>query len=80
MVLTHIAKRSYFVIESSSLPYSCFFKKFDLYPINILIVPKRFKNRIRETKSQYILHSLAGKIMVDSENLLFSKETGELVI
>ncbi|MPN55856.1 hypothetical protein SDC9_203540 [bioreactor metagenome] len=64
MVLDHIPQCTYSIVESTPTANTHIFDSGNLYPVNVIAVPDRFKNRVCKTECQYILYGFLPEIMV----------------
>ena len=71
MILHHITQGSCRFVESAALFDTEILNCCDFYVVDIIPVPKGFKDAVGKTESQYVLGSLFTEEVVDTVNLLF---------
>ncbi len=70
MALHHISQGPGLIKITRSLANSGFLGHGDLHVIDVVPIPQRLYDRVRESKYQQVLNGLFPQIMIDSKNLL----------
>ena len=71
MVLHHVAQSAGAVIKTGPSPNPERFRCRDLHVLDVMSVPKRCENRVRESQDQDILRGFLAQKMIDPVSLLF---------
>ncbi|MMZ67461.1 hypothetical protein D1872_300490 [compost metagenome] len=80
MVLAHIPQSAGVVVISAALLDADRFAQRDLHVGDVLVVPKRFKERVRKADHFDILNHLFAEIVIDPIDFLFLKDLVQLFI
>ena len=73
MVLHHVTQRACALVKAGASTDTQRFRRSDLHMVDVMCVPKRSENRVRESKDQDVLRRLLAEKMVDAVGLFFSK-------
>ena len=77
MVLHHIAQGARTLVKAgATLNPQCFGGR-DLDVIDVMRVPERRENRVRESQNQNVLRGFLAEKMIDSVSLLFGEGTAD---
>src|SRR5258705_6737241 len=68
MVLYDIPDGSHFLVELAAALYAEGLGHRDLHALDVVAVPDRLEERVRETKDDEILHRLLAEIMIDAKD------------
>src|SRR5579862_5570573 len=68
MVLDHIPDRSGLIVEGASPLDPEVFRHGDLDALDLVTVPERLQERVREAKEDHVMHRPLPKVMVDAED------------
>src|SRR5688572_676933 len=66
MILNHVAKRAGFVVVRGPAFNPKRFRDCDLNIVDMVAIPKAFKNRIGKSKNEQVLYGLFAEVMVDA--------------
>ncbi len=70
MILNDVANCTDFLVEAAAALHAERFRHGDLHVLDVLAIPYRFEEGVREAKIQQVLHRLLAQIMIDSEDRL----------
>ena len=80
MILHHVAQRACALVKpGATFNAQCFCRR-DLHRVNVMRVPERRENRVRESHYQDVLCSFLAQEMVDAVGLLFGERVADHVI
>jgi len=71
MILDDVADCAGLIVEATTALDTKIFGHGDLHALDIVSVPERFHEGVRETKYEHVLHRPLPQVMVDSENCAF---------
>ncbi len=74
MILYHVAKRSGIIVIAAALLDAERFRGGNLYGLNIIARPDRFKDRIGESERHDVLHGLFTEVMIDAVDEIFAED------
>src|SRR5258708_15158203 len=80
MILNQIADRSRLLVIRAPTLQSQVLGHGDLQMIDVTPIPDRFKDAIRQAEDQDILHRFFTKVVIDTVNLFFSKDSSHLTV
>src|SRR5580658_1177787 len=80
MILNHVANRAGLVVESPSSFDAEGFRHGDLNALDVVSIPKRFHERIRESKNHDVVHWPLTQIVVDSKDRGLRKNAVEAAV
>src|SRR5215469_9222018 len=67
----HVAKRASSLIKSAAMLNTDSFRGSNLHVIDVIAIPERFDDVVRETKHHYVLNRFFSEIVVDAVDLVF---------
>src|SRR5579864_125850 len=74
MVLNDIADGSGHIVKSPAALNSEILRHVDLHALDIVAVPECFRERIRESKDQHVVHRPLAEEVIDAENTGFIED------
>jgi hypothetical protein len=78
MVLNHIAQCSRFFVIAPARAYTELFAYGQLDVVDRLAAPELLEDRVRKAEHQDVLHRFLPQVVVDSKDLFFVGEPGQL--
>src|SRR5262249_43746774 len=70
MILNHVADRAGLIIERPPALNSEVFRHGDLHTLDLIAVPERLEERIREAEEHHVMDGSFSQIMIDAEDVL----------
>ena len=75
MVLHHVAQRAIVFVVGSAVFHAQRFGYRDLHALDVIAIPRRFKQRITKTKGKQVLHHFFAEVVINAIHLLLIKVT-----
>ncbi len=73
MILNHVADGAGLIVECAAALDAEVFRHGDLHALDMVAVPERLEERIREAEVDHVLHGPLPEVMVDAEDRRFGK-------
>ena len=80
MRLNHVADRARLIVERGALSNRNRLCRRDLHVVDVLLIPNRLEDRVREAQDKHRLHEFLAEIVIDAIDRLFFKCTAEAAI
>src|SRR5262249_46158755 len=74
MVLNHVTDRASLVVERTSALHAEVLSHRDLHALDVVAVPNRFQERVREAKEHYVFYLSLPKVVIDPKDRALIKD------
>src|SRR5262245_633081 len=80
MILNHVADRAGLIIERPPALYPEILRHGDLHTLDLIAVPERLEERIREAEEHHVMDWSFSQIMIDAKDVLFVESTEQNLV
>ena len=80
MVLEHVPQYSSTIVIASASPHRHFLCDRDLYVVDKIAIPDRFKDAVREAQHEQVLNRFLTEVVIDSVDLLLGEDAVQRLV
>ena len=80
MILDHVTDGSCLIVEGAAALYAKVLRHRDLYAFDVIAIPERFQEGVREAKGDHVVDRAFGEVVIDAEDGAFRKSVEQNAI